>query len=327
VRKIIALSAAACLLVSLAACASSAPSGACEPSHMPGDASSIVTADGTFGNAPDATFPTPLVTHGIEVSAVTKGKGATIYPNQYATFQATAYDAETGDVIVAAAYDPSTPLIAKAGASTSKVGYLFECQKVGSRIAATMKASDLYGFGNVDASTPGLTNADATIVLVADIQGSVLGKAYGTPQIPQQGMPSVVTDADGVPGVTLLGGAAPTTLKIAVLQQGDGKKVAEGDTVYIHYLRVKWDDPSANKSTWTTDPGNPQPVLVAAIDATSGTGLNPGMLKAITGQRVGTQVLAIVPPAFGFPDGTAPTDVGAGDTLVYVIDILGIKSK
>ena len=335
VRTITALTAAAGLLITLSACASSAPSGDCTPRHDKGQASTLVVADGSFGSAPDATFPTPLRIGdgGIQVSTLTEGKGETIFPGQYATFQATAYDAATGDLIIQAAYDPSTPLTIRAGdplpadapEPTQKLGQIFECQTVGSRVAAVMNASDLYGYGNVDETMDGLTRPDATIVVVVDIQGSILGKAYGAPQVPQQGMPSVVTDPDGVPGVTIVGDA-PATLKTAVLQQGDGEVVEAGQTAYLHYLRVNWDSPSTNKSTWNA-PGVPQAVVVGPLDPATGAGLNPGMLQAVIGQKVGTQVLVVVPPAYGFPEGSEPDGVAAGDTLVYVIDILGIKSK
>ena len=143
-------------------------------------------------------------------------------------------------------------------------------------------------------------------------------------------MPSVVTTPDGVPGLTIPNEDAPTTLKTAVLQQGDGKKVADGDTIYLHYLRVDWDDHDSLKSTWGTledEDGVPVEVLVSPIDKTTGAGLTPGLLAAIKGQKVGTQVLAVIPPAFGFPEGLEPEGVDPTSTLVYVIDILGVKSK
>ena len=80
VRKIIALTATAVLLVALTACATSAPSGACEPRHSTGDSSSLVSADGPFLNDPAATFPTPLIAQGIQVSAVDAGKGSRVFP-------------------------------------------------------------------------------------------------------------------------------------------------------------------------------------------------------------------------------------------------------
>jgi peptidylprolyl isomerase len=33
----------------------------------------------------------------------------------------------------------------------------------------------------------------------------------------------------------------------------------------------------------------------------------------------------IVPPEFGYTNGEAPAGIGDGDTLIFVIDILGIE--
>ena len=325
-RKIIALTAAAGLLVTLAACSTSAPSGACEPGVTSGDSSSIVTADGAFGKEPTATFPTPLVSDGIQVSTIDKGKGATIFDGQYANFQATAYDGATGAALVAGSYDASAPLTNRVGESSSKLGLALECATVGSRLAVTMTAGDLYGFYSISDATQGMADPKSSIVLVIDIESSILGKAYGLEQVPQQGMPSVVTTPDGIPGVTVPGEDPPTSLKIAVLKQGDGEVVEEGQVVYAHYLRLDWSDPksaTSTKSTWT-DYGNPERLSLTKLDPQTNIGLTTGALQAIVGQKVGSQVLAVVPPAFGFPDGTAPDGVDPTSTLVYVIDILGV---
>ena len=325
-RKIIALTAAAGLLVTLAACSTSAPSGACEPGLRSGDASSIVTAEGAFGKAPDASFPTPLVSDGIQVSTIEKGEGATVYDGQYANFQATAYDGATGAPLVAGSYEASTPLTNRAGESSSKLGLALACATVGSRLAVTMTAGDLYGFYSISDATKGMKDPKTSIVVVVDIESSILGKAYGLDQVPQQGMPSVVTAPDGVPGVTVPGEDPPTSLKIAVLKQGDGEVVEEGQVIYAHYLRLDWSDPkavSSTKSTWL-DYGNPERLTLSDLDPTTNIGLTTGALQAIVGQKVGSQILAVIPPAFGFPDGTAPDGVVAGSTLVYVIDILGV---
>jgi peptidylprolyl isomerase len=329
VRKITALATAAGLLIALTACTTSAPSGACAPPATSDDASSLVTAPGAFGADPEATFPEPLVTKDLQLTQLSKGKGAVIYPGQYAFMQVSLYDAETGGSAGSSGYDESTPFIVRAGDAKSNFGVTVECQTVGSRVVTVLTGKDLIGFQGVTEDSIG-DNADATFVAVIDIQGSVLGKAYGVPQVPQQGMPSVVTTPDGVPGLTIPGEDAPTTLKIAVLQQGDGEEVAEGDTIYLHYLRVDWDDHDSLKSTWgvlKSEDGLPQEVLVSAIDKTSGAGLTAGLLAAIKGQKVGSQILAVVPPAYGFPEGLEPTGVNPDGTLVYVLDILGIKSK
>jgi peptidylprolyl isomerase len=190
-----------------------------------------------------------------------------------------------------------------------------------------MTAGDLYGFYSISDATKGMADAGTSIVLVIDIEGSILGKAYGVDQIPQQGMPSVVTAPDGQPGVTVPAEDPPTSLKIAVLKQSDGEVVKDGELIYAHYLRLDWSDPksaSSTKSTWDGY-GNPEVLTLSPLDPETNVGLTTGALQAIVGQKVGSQILAVVPPSFGFPDGTAPDGVDSTSTLVYVIDILGVK--
>ena len=322
-RKIIALTAAAGLLVTLAACSTSAPAGACEPLVAPGDSSSTVTATGGFGLEPDAEYPTPIVATNVQSSVVSAGDVKTIFEGQYALAQVTLYDGETGDYITSTSYDPSGAFIVRAGEGAGNLGQALVCSTVGSRVAVTANGSDLYGFAGIaEDALP----ATATYIVVFDIEDSVLGKAYGTDQVPQQGFPSVVTTPDGVPGVTVPSEDPPAGVKIAVLKQADGATVGEGDTIFTHYLRVDWDDPhsdTATKSTWA-DFGNPETMTLTALDTSTGVGVTPGLLQALVGQKVGSQVLVIVPPAFGFPDGGAPEGVDATSTLVYVIDILGV---
>ena len=322
-RTIIALTAAAGLLVTLAACSTSAPAGACEPLVSSGDSSSIVTATGSFGGEPKAQYPTPIVATDVQSSVVSKGEGKTIFEGEYALAQVTLYDGATGDYLTSTSYDPSGAFIVRAGEGAGNLGQALVCSEVGSRVAVTAKGSDLYGFAGIaEDALP----AETTYVIVFDIEDSILGKAYGADQVPQQGFPSVVTTPDGVPGVTVPSEDPPASVKIAVLKQADGATVAEGDTIFTHYLRVDWADPHATastKSTWA-DFGNPETMTLSPLDASSGIGLTPGLLQALVGQKIGSQILVIVPPAFGFPEGSAPTGVDATSTLVYVIDILGV---
>lgn len=322
-RKIIALTAAAGLLVTLAACSTSAPSGGCEPLVSSGDSSSTVTAAGSFGAEPKAEYPTPIVAKDVQSSVVSAGSGKTVFEGQYALAQVTLYDGATGKYITSTSYDPTGAFIVRAGEGAGNLGEALVCAKVGSRVAVTANGSDLYGFAGIaEDSLP----ADDSFIIVFDIEGSILGKAYGTDQVPQQGFPSVVTTPDGVPGVTVPNEDPPATLKVAVLKQADGATLAADDTIFTHYLRVNWSDPkseSSMKSTWA-DFGSPETMTLSPLDPTSGQGLTPGLLQALVGQKVGSQVLVVVPPAFGFPDGASPTGVDATSTLVYVIDILGV---
>jgi len=303
VRKVIALTAAAGLLLALAGCTVNAPSGACEPVAA-GEASKLVTATGAFDADPKAEFPTPLASDTLEVSVLDTGDGDTIYEGDFVFLTYTAYDPATGQQ---ASETASASVIAGRGSDAEK---LFECLTVGSRIAALLPATEA-----TDTAT-----ATATSLLVIDIDEAFTSKATGRVEVPQQGMPSIVTAPDGTPGFTILNEDPPAALKYSTLITGDGEKVATGDQVLLQYSVVDWSTKTVVESTWT-DEQYPQARKVSKFDSTTGEGVSAAALTALTGATVGSQVLVVMPPSTW-----AGSDIQAteGATLVVVYDILAI---
>jgi FKBP-type peptidyl-prolyl cis-trans isomerase len=321
VRTTIALTAAAALLMTLTACSTSAPSGHCEPQESSGNASATVKADGAFADDPEATFPTPLVPEGVQVSTLDVGDGETIYPGQYATVAMTFLDGTTGESL-GESYDETAPIVIRAGEGASKIGFAVECQTVGSRVVVSMAGEDLWGMGNVNDTN---VAADLSMVMVIDIRSVLLGKAHGVDQLPAQGLPAVVTAPDGTPGLTVPALSAPTSVQVSVLKKADGAAVEAGDIVYLHLLRVDWNDPDSFKSTWENF-GNPSPFALVDYDPATGIGVPSAIVDALVGQTVGSQVMVVLPPAYGFAESALPEGVEVGDTLVYVFDILGTNN-
>jgi peptidylprolyl isomerase len=50
-----------------------------------------------------------------------------------------------------------------------------------------------------------------------------------------------------------------------------------------------------------------------------------GFQQALEGQTVGSQVLVVIPPAAGYGEGEINDQDLTGETLVFVIDILGVQ--
>jgi hypothetical protein len=311
------------LVVSLSACASpGAPAGSCTTGAASGDASSLVTATGETGTALTVDFPTPLITDGTEISTVFKGDGRTVYPGQIADLHVTAANATTGEVLDLG-LEPSDLIRRTAGESSETggpFGSLIECATVGSRIAATMTIAEAFGAG---ADAEGLGDDD-TVVLVLDIAAGYLGKADGTTQLPVNGMPAVVLAPNGQPGIVVPGSDAPKDASNATLKQGDGATVKEGDLVVAHYTAITWTGDEPFLSTW--DEGAPA-TLPAVSDDTATAGVVPALADALIGAKVGSQLLVVAPPGTGFgASAQLPTGVTSDDTLVYVVDVLGLQS-
>ncbi len=325
-RKLPAIVAAAGLLVSLSACSVSASAHGCTPVFSAGGNAALVTATGTLGASPAATFPTPLVATAQPQTALTHtGDGRLVEPGDTANIQITIYDGATGNTLISTDYT-STGLRLPAITGSPAFGALAQCATVGSRVSAVGTADKLLGASAIkqNKALSGVAPTD-TVVMIVDVTQAFLGRANGTDQLAEAGMPSIVLAPNGQPGFTFPAGKAPTDLKISTLKAGKGATVQTGDTVVVNYTGVLWaDTKTVFDSTW--DRNAPATLLATSI-ADDKNGVVPGFATAIVGAKVGSQVLVVIPPKYGYPAGSAPTTVPDGSTMVFVIDILGIDSK
>ncbi len=324
VRKLPAIIAAAGLLFSLSACSTGVASiDGCTPTIGSGSNAALVSADGLFGGDPKAEFPTPIVAGAAaeqHVISEGSGNGKRVAAGSTVVEQITIYDGASGEALISTNYDTSGAMFSVIDA-TPAFGSIAQCARVGSRVAAVGTAGDLLSEASIEQNSLPLT-VDDTIVIVVDVQSVYLGKANGSDQILEAGFPSIVLAPDGRPGFTFADPTPPTDLKIELLKAGDGAKVAEGDSVVMHYTGVLWDTQEVFDSTWER---NTPAVLPAVSLETSDGGLVPGFAKALIGQKVGSQVIVVIPPSDGYPAGAGPTTVPDGSTMVFVFDILGIE--
>jgi peptidylprolyl isomerase len=105
--------------------------------------------------------------------------------------------------------------------------------------------------------------------------------------------------------------------------QGSGATVKKGQSIVIQLMGIDWQTAKTFADTWSTHTA--QTVVVTPATDTSAGGIPSGVVTALVGQKVGSQVVVIVPPKEGFAAGKNPSGVTDGDTLVFVIDILGIQ--
>ena len=74
-----------------------------------------------------------------------------------------------------------------------------------------------------------------------------------------------------------------------MLKQGDGAVVKSDDTISLQYQGVLWRTGKIFDQSWGRG------VYSGAV-----TGFVPGFTKALDGQKVGSQVIVIIPPADGY---------------------------
>lgn len=314
ISRVVALVSSA--VVVSAALAGCAPSASCSPTIGAGSASTV-TAPGALGTKPTVDFPGSLVSEHPSVATISAGPGAVVQNGDYVDFDAVVVTGKDKSELTSTTYESGKAERLHVKTGTNVLAESFLCQTVGSRFALTGTLEEIFGAVQGNALQP-----TDTVVVVFDVVNAYRGGSSGTPQIAQDGMPAVTSDPTGRPGVAIPKTAAPTELRIETLTKGDGVTVAEGQTVVAHYSAFVWGG-NVFDNTWDKD--HPANLVAQDFTTNDGIGVIPGFAKALIGQTVGSRVVAVIPPAEGYPTDQWPTSIPAGSTLVFVIDILGIK--
>ncbi|TDC73413.1 hypothetical protein E1285_44675, partial [Actinomadura sp. 7K507] len=130
---------------------------------------------------------------------------------------------------------------------------------------------------------------------------------------------TVKGDFGKLPEVEFPDGAPGESFAVETLEEGEGAAARKGDLVVADYVGYRWSE-SGRKllaSSYSKGPGAfPTGQLVA------------GLTKALDGARPGSRVVARIPPEDGFGEkGDPKHQVGADDTLVYVLDVRAVYGK
>lgn len=304
-RPLIALSTMAAAAVLLVGCtgvegstgddAESTSGDLCSATIASGPAAESVTVDGDFGTASTASFELEQQVDEAQRTVLTEGDGEEIADGDYVQYALSAFDGDSGERLGDAGYTEGELLPVELTADVP-MGQLIGCATVGSRLSIVFPTTD-------DA---------AAQYYVLDVLDVVPTAAWGEPQEPTAGMPAVTLDDDGAPSVEIPDADAPTEVQISVLKEGDGIEVGEGDTTLLQYHGVSWNSGEVFDSSWE----NGAPI------SSEGNGYVPGFVQALEGQKVGSQVLVVIPPAEAYGEGEINDDDLTGQTLVFVIDIL-----
>ncbi|TFD50504.1 peptidylprolyl isomerase [Cryobacterium frigoriphilum] len=281
-----------------------------------GSASDSVEVTGDFGAEPVVTFESPLTATDTERTVTIAGTGTDeASTHRLVEVSLMGFSGTTGEAIITSGWDDTSDSAFIQVDETQELEGLaraVNCAVVGDRVTVVIPPADAFGTGGQP--DLGIT-ADDSMVFVLDVKSIVPLTATGTDESAVAGLPTVELADDGAPSITIPDAEAPTDLKIETLKTGDGDVVASGDTVALEYTGVLWKNGEEFDSSWDT------PGLVQFPT----TGVVEGFGAAMVGQTVGSQVLAVIPPAQGYGEaGSQDGSITATDTLVFVLDIVAV---
>jgi FKBP-type peptidyl-prolyl cis-trans isomerase len=123
---------------------------------------------------------------------------------------------------------------------------------------------------------------------------------------------------DKAPKVTIPKAKPDNKLTVKTLIQGTGSTLSASDILAANFVLYYWDGTNSSQKE------NTYPISPALI----GGSTLPGLKTALAGKKVGSRILAVIPPAQGFGTSGQPQyGITGSTTLVFVIDVLKSYTK
>lgn len=308
----------------------SASSNASSPSSSSG-----LSAPATKGNlddvkvdTKDAAKPTvsiakdklPFGTSSTKPKILTQGSGKTVGGDSYVKADFVMVNGTTGKTIGSTFGETVPSFNMSDNNNLPGIISTLKGQKAGTKLVVSLPPKDSFGAAGNEKIGVG---ANDNLVLYMEIKATdtPLKEAQGTTKDAPADMPKVSVPAGQgkQASITVAKGAkAPTSLKTATLIEGNGKKVASGDSVAVSYTGQIWGTSTIFDATAKHNDGGKPSVFVIGKGQ-----VITGWDKALVGQKVGSRVLVVVPPSEGYgKDGNQQAGIKGTDTLVFVVDIL-----
>ena len=120
------------------------------------------------------------------------------------------------------------------------------------------------------------------------------------------------------PEVTVPSDQPPSyQLELEDIEVGDGDEAVAGKIVEVHYVGVSWKNGKQFDASW--DRGD-------TFKFGLGKGqVIPGWDRGVAGMKVGGRRQLVIPPRLAYGPQGSPPAIGPNETLVFVIDLLGIQ--
>ena len=296
--------------VAVAGCGSSSSS-----SSASAGSNGAVTATGNFGAAPKVTIPAENAAAALYTKTLIQGTGAPLTTSESLLGNFVLYDwSGTTHKLLGSTFSSGMPTLF-AGPLLPGLEKALIGQKAGSRVLAVIPPKD--AFGAQGTSQIGVGGKDTLVFVIDMIQDIVNGKGVAGAQTSDggSGLPTVTTAVGKAPAIKIPAGTPPKSLQVKTLIKGNGRTLLKGDYIVVQYTGMSWTTKKIFDSSWTRS--QPFPLNIGAGQVIKGWD------AGLVGQKVGSRVLLVIPPALAYgKSGQKTGGIPPNDTLVFVVDIL-----
>nr|WP_237523009.1 FKBP-type peptidyl-prolyl cis-trans isomerase [Streptomyces sp. SID1328] len=276
-----------------------------------------ITAGTKFGEKPTVAKGTGEPSKDLAVRTVIAGNGRTVAENDFIKANYLGQIWSSGKVFDNS-YDRN-PLVLQLAQGSIIDGwrYALTGKKIGSRVEIAVPPT--WGYGPSGNEQAGIKGTD-TLVFVIDLLDSYNTKSSAKgKEVPQTdpALPKVATNTDGnQPKVTLPKSDPPKKLVSNYIIEGDGDEVTRKQAVLCQFQGLEWQGGRTFQKTYGS--GRLSQFSVEQMEQ-----VVKGLAQGITGKKVGSRVLIVVPPDLGYGDNPpSGSGIKKGATLVFTVDIL-----
>ena len=296
------------LLALLAIAALAAGCGDEEPTRETSNPLDAVEVTGDAGEKPTLEFEQPFEVTETTTRTIEEGEGDPITAGSLVSFDFLVVNARDGKEL-GSSYDAEPANLTFEEELNPGIYSGLDGVPAGSRVLVGIAPDDAP-----PADPEQGIEATDSVLFYAEIHDVRPGRAGGEGVDPVEGLPTVELAEDGAPTITVPDTDPPTELVVQPLIEGDGAVVEAGQPITVHYTGVIWDTGEVFDSSWESGAPATFEIGTGAVIA--------GWDEGLVGQTVGSQLLLVIPPAKGYPEGSSDGSIKATDTIVFVVDIL-----
>ncbi|MEU5683178.1 peptidylprolyl isomerase [Streptomyces venezuelae] len=274
-----------------------------------------ITKGTKFGQKPTVAKGSGKPSSDLAVKTLIEGKGKEVVKGDYLQANYLGQIWATAKVFDNS-YDRGNPTVFPIGTGQVIPGWdqALVGKKLDSRVELAIPPK--MGYGEEGNKQAGIKGTD-TLVFVVDLVGtfSATSSAKGK-EVAQSNkdLPKVGTNTDGkAPSVDVPKTKPPKKLVASYVLEGDGDEVKETDSLLCQYKGVLWADGKEFDSSYKRK-------QLASFQLAQ---VVKGWAQGLTGKKVGSRVLIVIPPELGYGDQPPQgSSIKKDSTLIFTVDIL-----